>query len=80
MLQLRKAGDPNRDSGSGTLLSGNSTITVSHSLGFTPTAVNVTPAGTDAALYVTNVTSTDFVVNRGGLSTGDVDFYWLVVA
>lgn len=67
------------DDGAATLLSANTTQTFTHSLGAVPSAVLVTPQ-VEANIFVTAVTASDFTVSRGGLSTGDIDFYWHVRA
>jgi hypothetical protein len=60
--------------GSDTILDTNSSVTVTHGLGATPSSVTVTPQGDDR-LWVTTVGATTFQVNRAGTS-GAFSLYW----
>lgn len=62
------------NSGSGSIADTLSSATVSHGLDGTPNVVVVTPAAQET-LWVSNITSTDFTVNRTG-TTGALTFYW----
>jgi len=61
-----------------TILNGNTFLTVSHTIGYTPREVFVTPKDSDTSLYVSNVGATSFRVNRSS-SSGDLDFYWMAI-
>ena len=60
--------------GSDTIADTNSSVTVTHGLGGTPSSVTVTPQADDR-IWVTTVGAVTFQVNRAG-TTGALVFYW----
>ena len=70
-----------RKGGTATLVSGQTSIAVTHGLGFTPSAADimVTPIETLASasfFFVDTLTSTQFTINVDANPTQDVDFAW----
>lgn len=70
-----------RNSGTATLVSGNTSVVVTHGLRDTPPLANihVTPIeawGSMAQFWVSNPTSTQFTINANADPTQDVDFAW----
>lgn len=63
------------DRGSATLPDSIETVAVAHDLGVVPAYVGVQPKS-EAALFVPAADATSFTVQRGGLSTGAIEFYW----
>lgn len=69
--------------GTATLANGNTTVTVTHGLGITPTLpdIGVTPIeawGSMTQFWVTSPTSTQFTINADQDPGQDVDFVWAV--
>jgi len=68
------SGDP-RDfgamtSGSGTVLAGNTFVTITHGLGGTPAAAGIAGWGADGPLTISNITSTTFRINLAAAAPG----------
>ncbi len=72
--------DLDEQSGTATLISGNTFVTVSHDLGRVPQNVQVTPVNqlVDANFWVSDLTSTTFRINISSSQAGDVGFYWQI--
>jgi len=65
------------NSGTATIPSGNTSVTVSHGLVTTPSKVLVTPIGDPGDRYwVANVGSSSFDIVVATAPTADIDFYW----
>lgn len=69
---------PDPTSGTATILSGNTSVTVTHSLGQTPTAPLVTPqADPGDDWWVSNIGDTTFDINVGTAVGSDIVFGWV---
>lgn len=67
--------------GTATIASGGTTKVVTHGLSATPIIVVVTGNTTDtAAIWITNITSTQFTINVGSAVGGDRTVYWYAAA
>lgn len=69
--------DKYEDFGSDTITSGNSSVAVSHDIGFTPTTVICTGKTSEtSSLWVTSIGASTFTANVAAAVTDDRDFYW----
>ena len=72
-----------KNSGTVTLLNGNTSVVVTHGMSYTPSAghINVTPIetlNTASYYWVDTITATEFTINVDADPTQDVDFAWNV--
>jgi hypothetical protein len=70
-----------RKTGTATIVSGQTSIAVTHGLGYTPDAedIHVTPIeslGSASFFFVDTITSTQFTINVNVNPAADVDFVW----
>lgn len=71
------AGHATEASGSATMLGGTSSVVIDHGLVAAPTRIVVTGSSADtAALFVTNVTATQFTINAPAAVGGNRTIYW----
>jgi len=73
----------NEATGTGSITSGGTTDVITHGLGFTPTAADITitltedPTNTPGAIFVNTITSTQFTVNcENDPGASNLDFSW----
>jgi len=64
------------NSGSATITSGSTSVTVNHGLAGTPTTITVTPAGNIGNVWVDSITSTSFTIHCETAPSSDTTVYW----
>ena len=75
-MELSKGIGEIRNSGTATIASGTTSVTVSHGLVKAPSKVLVTPRGNIGSVWVSNVTDTQFTINCSSAPTEDVQVDW----
>ena len=72
------AGYPTEASGTATIASGSTSVTVNHGLVCTPSKVLITPLGQPSGnLWVSNITSTSFTINISSAPSTNLPVAWL---
>jgi len=67
-----------RNSGTATIASGSTSVTVNHGLACTPSKVLITPLGQPSGnLWVSNITSTSFTINISSAPSANLSIAWL---
>ena len=64
------------NSGTATITSGTTSVTVNHGLTATPTAITVTPSENIGDVWVDSITSTSFTIHCETAPSSDVTVYW----
>jgi len=64
------------NSGSATITSGSTSVTVNHGLAGTPTLVTVTPSADIGDVWVDSITSTQFTIHCDSAPSSDTTVYW----
>jgi len=74
----RNTGYPTEASGTATISSGSTSVTVNHGLVCTPSRVLITPLGQPSGnLWVSNITSTSFTINISTAPSSNLSVAWL---
>ena len=63
--------------GTATLSAGDTSVTVTHGVGATPTIVIAIPSQNIGNVWITNIGATTFKINTSASAGTDTTFYWL---